>query len=115
MVKISAKNKKEIFRLAKLLPREITVKVARSTDGGFSAEALNFPNCFTEADTFSELIEMVNDAVYTYFDVPKKFISFMPNYLPAMKTAYDLLGFPARREKKNLRLTRFPDREAAYN
>ncbi|MBI5045519.1 MAG: hypothetical protein HZC14_00695 [Candidatus Niyogibacteria bacterium] len=114
MVKLSIKDKKEICRLAKLFPEAVTVRASRSADGGFSAEIITFPNCFTEADTFSELIEMVNDAVYTYFDVPKKLISYMPNYMPPMEVAYHLLGFSVRKGE-DLQLVKFPDREAVCN
>jgi predicted RNase H-like HicB family nuclease len=64
-----------------LFPTEIDVSVSRSELGKYWAEIITFPNCFTEADSFSGLIEMINDAVRTYFEIPKKYLSFMPNYI----------------------------------
>ncbi|MCR4328681.1 MAG: type II toxin-antitoxin system HicB family antitoxin [Patescibacteria group bacterium] len=80
MVKISKKQIVEINRLRGLFPKSIRVRVERSADGGFCAEVKTFPGCVTEANTFSELIEMVNDAVRTYFEVPERLVSYMPIY-----------------------------------
>ncbi|HET6844941.1 MAG TPA: hypothetical protein VFK06_25140 [Candidatus Angelobacter sp.] len=101
-----------VFKLRSLFPQEITVNVRRSEDGGFSAEILSYPNIFTEADTFSELMEMVNDALYTYFDVPEAHVSFMPTYLPPVNFMNDLLGFPVHAEEEKIRLAIF-DREGS--
>ncbi len=100
---------KEVYNLQSLFPKEVTVSVRRSEDGGFAAEILSYPRTFTEADTFSELIEMINDALYTYFDVPKKFVSFMPTYLPPLDSSVrDLIGLPVhmKPEKITLELAR---------
>lgn len=51
------------------LPEKITVTVSQSDDG-FFAEIQELHNCFTQADTQSELIEMVNDAIFTYLEIP---------------------------------------------
>ncbi|MBI2055412.1 MAG: type II toxin-antitoxin system HicB family antitoxin [Candidatus Sungbacteria bacterium] len=102
MPKLTAKDKKEIYRLRALFPHKIGVRVRRSGDGGFFAEAVTFPGVFTEADTFSELIEMVNDAVMTYFEVPQKYVSFMPNYIPPLRVAQEFGAFPVIEEEKNL-------------
>ncbi len=87
-------DKQEILKFGSLFPEEVTVSVRRSEDGGFSAEILSYTKTFTEADTFSELIEMINDALYTYFEVPEKYISYMPTYLPPVNMVSDLMGFP---------------------
>ncbi len=56
-----------------LLPKKVTV-ITTKTDNGFVAEIKEFPNCYTQADNFPELIEMVNDAIFTYLDIPQKYI-----------------------------------------
>lgn len=94
MKKLTKKDVKEINRLRGLFPRSIKVRVERSADGGFCAEITDFPGCFTEANSFSELIEMVNDAVKTYFDIPDKHMPFMPTYIPPVKIAQQLNIFP---------------------
>jgi len=88
---------KEVFRLRDLFPDKINVQVTRSEDGGFSGEILTYPKCFTEADSFSELIDMFNDALYTYFDIPEDLIPYMPTYVAPVEMARDLVGFPVRK------------------
>ena len=94
MQNLTSQDKKEIMKLRTLFPEKITVGVRRSEDGGFYAEILLCPGCFTEGDTFSELIEMVNDAMMTYLEVPERYISFMPNYLPPLSVAQEIGAFP---------------------
>ena len=76
---------KDLINVIKLIakfPDKLGVRVSKSKDGGYWAEVVNLPGCFTQAESPMELLAMVNDAVYTYFDVPKKYISKMPIYLP---------------------------------
>ena len=47
-----------------LLPRQITVITTKTADG-FVAEIKELPHCYTQASNLFELIEMVNDAVFT--------------------------------------------------
>lgn len=88
-----------------LFPREIDAKIQRSEDGGFVAEILTFGgHLYTEAETFSELIEMVNDATLTYFEIPRRYAPFMPNYIPPLKTAQEFGIFPVFKKAKEVRL-----------
>lgn len=105
MRKITAKDKNNILKFHELFPRKIGVRVQRSEDGGFFAEILAFDGKLcTEAQTFSELIEMVNDAVVTYLEIPKKYISFMPSYIPPLKVAQEFGIFPAFKKAKEITL-----------
>lgn len=105
MGKLLKKDIKEINRLRSLFPSQVNVSVYRSKDGGFCAEVLSFPGCYTEAETLSELIEMVNDAVKTYFDVPEKYISFVPSYIPPLKLAQELDAFPVNTKQHRIELS----------
>ena len=91
---MSTKTEGEIRKYRELFPEFVRVKVERSKDGGFLANIVTYDGCFTEADTFSELIEMVNDAVKTYLEIPEKYLSFMPTYLPTIEQAQELDAFP---------------------
>lgn len=113
MVKLQKKDEKEIFKLRGLFPREISVLVHRSKDGGFWAEITAFSGCLTQADTFSELIEMVNDAVRTYLGVPLKYLPYMPTYLPLLEAAKQFDAFPTFTKDKDLKLT-LPNRDRAF-
>ncbi|MEK7496849.1 MAG: hypothetical protein AAB657_03000 [Patescibacteria group bacterium] len=53
------------------LPNQINLQVQISADGWFVVTSPDLPGLVTQARSQSELIEMVNDAVLTYFDVPK--------------------------------------------
>lgn len=94
MENLSEADKKEIYKFRSLFPKEIAVRMHRSEDGGFFAEILTFPGIITEAETFSELIEMVNDSVITYFEVPEKYAPFVANYLPPIEVAQAIGIFP---------------------
>lgn len=100
-------TKKDILKIKELrndFLRAIDVRVSRSEDGGFVARILSFPGCITQGDTLSELVEMVNDCVKTYLDIPTRYFSFMPTYLPPVGIAHDLDMFPAPRGDKKLKM-----------
>ncbi|MCL4405511.1 MAG: hypothetical protein M1361_02610 [Patescibacteria group bacterium] len=84
----------EVNKYRALFPSEIKVSVERSENGDFLATIHTFSGLFTEASSFSELIEMVNDAVKTYFEIPDKFIPYVPNYIPPIEAAQKLDIFP---------------------
>ncbi len=85
----------------------------RSKDGGFVAIIKTFSGCITQADSFSELIEMVNDAIRTYLEVPKKYLPFMPTYLPPLKEAQRFDVFPITATTTEVKLELPNAREAA--
>lgn len=105
MKTLTVKDKNAIRAFRNLFPREIGVRIQRSKDGGFVAEILKFGGqLHTEAETFSELIEMVNDAVITYLEIPKKHAPFMPSYIPPLKVAQEFGIFPAFKKAKEIRM-----------
>lgn len=53
------------------LPEKITVKVVKCEHNKFIAELPEY-NVHTEADNVKELVRMVNDLIYSYFDIPEK-------------------------------------------
>ncbi len=92
MVKNISKDKiAEIERLRALFPAEILVKVSRAEEGGFCAEIhINNEVLCTDAESVSELIDMINDAVRTYFEVPTEFVSYMGEYIPPLEMTQQL-------------------------
>ena len=60
---------KDLNYYKKLLPEMITVET-QITDEGLIARIKEFPHCHTQAENSAELIDMVNDAVFTYLEVP---------------------------------------------
>mgnify|MGYP001568014801 FL=1 len=67
------------------MPAGLTV-IVRKTDEGFYAKVKELPNCYTQAATVAALVEMINDAIFTHFDVPENYrgrLGLM--YLPEVK------------------------------
>lgn len=95
MAKLSSGDKGKIKYFRNLLPKKIKVGTSLSEDGGYVAEILTFPGCVTQAETFAELIEMVNDAVLTVLEVPRKYLPHMPTYMPPLSLARQFNIFPS--------------------
>jgi predicted RNase H-like HicB family nuclease len=94
MKKLTSKTIDKVKELRRQFPKEISVSVRRVEDGGYCAEVTTYKGCFTEADTFSGLIEMVNDAVRTYIGIPEMYFSYMPEYLPPIDLSQRFNVFP---------------------
>ncbi len=63
------------------IPKSLKVDVKKGETGVLIAE-LPTLGVFTEAEDLNELFINVNDLIYTYFDIPKKYqdkICFVPN------------------------------------
>lgn len=87
------------------IPDKLEVEIHTSKDGGYFAEIRNLPGCITQAESGQELFEMVNDAVYTYFDVPTEYFPYMPVFLPPERI----------REKMEIRIpNEFLDKNLAF-
>ena len=54
------------------IPDEIGLSVETTPDGWFLVTSKELPGLITQARNAKELIEMVNDAILTYFDVPRR-------------------------------------------
>ncbi|MBI1743490.1 type II toxin-antitoxin system HicB family antitoxin [Candidatus Acetothermia bacterium] len=104
MKKLTQKDHTKIRELRARFPQEISVRILRSQDGGFCAEIATLPGCLTQADTFSELIDMINDCVRTYFEIPEEYLTYMPTYLPSLKMAQIFNAFPIAAVEKELTL-----------
>jgi hypothetical protein len=72
------------------LPDKLEVQITRSDDWGYAVKILNLPGCFTQVEDAGELFIMVNDVVYSYFDIPKSVISLMPRYFPVERIRKEL-------------------------
>lgn len=103
------KEIKEINKFRSLFPNIVSVKVEKS-EGVFLATIKTFPGLMTQADSFSGLIEMVNDTVRTYFEVPEKYLPFMPDYKPPLSEAQRLGMFPlSNRKSAEIQLEKIQD------
>ncbi|MCL4406172.1 MAG: type II toxin-antitoxin system HicB family antitoxin [Patescibacteria group bacterium] len=64
------------------LPQELQVSLKKSADGGYIAFVDNVPGCVTQAETGQDLFTQVNDALYTYYEIPESYQPYMPIFLP---------------------------------
>lgn len=53
-------------------PSKIQIVIHIESDGGFWAEFPQLPGCYTQGDSLDKLPGQVNDALLTYFDIPRK-------------------------------------------
>lgn len=65
-----------------LLPDRLSVSIHKAEEGGFWAEIKEFRGCRTQGDTLSELIHMINDAVYGYLGIPINLMGELGTYMP---------------------------------
>lgn len=63
------------------LPDSLNWTIRLSPDGWFVATSKELPGLVTQAKSQEELLEMINDAVLTYFDVPKRDADVVYNQL----------------------------------
>lgn len=54
------------------LPETINFNIRLTSDGWFVVHFPDLPGVVTQARSHGELIEMINDAVLTYYDVPRR-------------------------------------------
>ncbi len=59
------------------LPNSISLNIEITKDNWYLAESPDIPGLFTQARSQEELLNMVNDAVLTYFNVPKREADFV--------------------------------------
>jgi hypothetical protein len=67
-VTVKNMNSKKLLKL----PPIIKAKILKTKEGTFIAELPKY-DIFTEADNLLELDYNINDLIYTFFDVPKKY------------------------------------------
>lgn len=65
-----------------LLPRKLSVEIYRPEEGGLWAKILELLGCNTQGEDFFDLIAMINDAVFTWFNVPQKVRKAPGYYMP---------------------------------
>ncbi len=99
MKNFTEKEKKEIRKYRKHFPRSIEVEVSVTQDGKLIADVKDYPGCYTQANNLHELIDMVNDAIYTMFEIPQKYYSEMPSYTPPISLAQALNVFPKKKDE----------------
>ncbi|EKD33147.1 MAG: hypothetical protein ACD_76C00085G0010 [uncultured bacterium] len=74
------------------LPESINFSLRVTPDGWFVVTMPDHPGLITEANSHQGLIEMVNDAVLTYYDVPKRKADIVYDHLNVGDTVIQYQG-----------------------
>ena len=69
---LSNKKSPATIRIKHNIPEAIKLSIEITHDGWFLVRSPELPGLITQARDAKELLEMVNDAILTYFDVPEK-------------------------------------------
>ena len=90
------KKNKKILELRDKFPQGVGVVVKKEDDCYLAKIKYPraFAGAFTQASSFSELIAMINDCVQTILEIPDKYASEMPQYMPPLSLAQALNAFP---------------------
>ena len=75
----------EVTRFKTLLPNRVVVNVENTNDGlwaKISSSDKKLSNCYTQADNTVELVVMINDAIFTHFEIPKNIRKNIGFYVP---------------------------------
>lgn len=78
------KSQREYWKYIMFLPHTISVDIYRAEEGGFWARVKSLPGCNTQGEDFIDLVDMINDAIFTYFDVPQKMRMALGHYIPEL-------------------------------
>jgi hypothetical protein len=87
-------------------PDEITVKI-RKTDDGYYAKLTNYKddNVATQARTGEELVEMVNEVLYDYLNIPAVYRRDMGYFMPDQRAREAMkVNIPAKYLEKDISL-----------
>lgn len=63
------------------LPDKISVVIKNIGDDYYFVRITDLQDCVTQAKA-EEIFEMVNDAIYTYFEIPQEYQPFVQTYIP---------------------------------
>jgi predicted RNase H-like HicB family nuclease len=95
MKNLTSKEKEKINYFRILFPRIINIRTHFcEDDNNYTISILEFPGAMTQAENLDDLITMVSDCVATILNVPKKYLSYMPRYLPSVELAQHMNAFP---------------------
>jgi len=84
-------------------PEELEVSIKPSQDKGYVIYVKNLPGCVTQAETGQEIFEMVNDAVYTYLQIPESYQLYMPAFFPPESERKEFnINIPAKYLKEDI-------------
>lgn len=76
-------DEEELFALSWKIPEKLEIEIKES-DGMYVAKITSYKddNVVTQAKTGQQLVKMVNDALYSYLDIPGKYKDDIGFFMP---------------------------------
>jgi len=112
MKNFTQKEKERINHFRALFPKKIKINIRFcENDNSYAIRISEFPGSITQVENLADLITMVSDCVATILDVPKKYLSYMPRYLPSVELAQYMNAFP---RLKIIKESKLSIRELSY-
>lgn len=103
--KLTKKERELVVGYCKLFPQVIHVSVM-PCEGSLSIRIKEFPKAITQSDnSLTDLMAMIRDCTATVLRVPKKYLPFMPEYLPSMELAKKILSCPLKKSTQQGKLS----------
>ena len=97
--KLTKKELAEIKKYHQKFPRILHIKLVPSGNG-YTFFLKEFPRAVSQTEIdLIRFIEMASDCVATILEVPKKYLFYMPKYLPTMELAERFCVLPDRNKK----------------
>ncbi|MFH1170852.1 MAG: hypothetical protein V1704_04885 [Candidatus Vogelbacteria bacterium] len=78
-------SQQEIMKFRAVLPNRVIVNVENTDDGLWAKVSTvdgKLSNCYTQAINATELIVMINDAIFTHFEIPEETRKCIGFYVP---------------------------------
>lgn len=78
-------NTRQIGKFRAILPARVVVRVENTEDGlwaKISSSDEKLSDCYTQAANATELIVMINDAIFTHFEIPENVRKDLGFYVP---------------------------------
>lgn len=84
-------DQEEMFALSWRIPAKLEIEI-KETDGMYFAKITSFTedNVVTQASTGQELVEMVNDALYSYLNIPGEYKESIGFFMPPEEVRKEL-------------------------
>jgi hypothetical protein len=78
-------SQQKIAKFRAVLPNRVIVNVENTNDGLWAKVSTldgKLSNCYTQAVNATELIVMINDAIFTHFEIPEEVRRLIGFYVP---------------------------------
>lgn len=73
----------ELVALSWKIPKELKIHISKTADGYFARiTSFDDDNVVTQAKTGQELVTMVNDALYSYLEIPARYMETLGVFMP---------------------------------